>query len=198
MIVFVKAEEKELCCLEKVELKTKPEKYQLMQTSVTFLGHKDRSAENNCSETMVNPLLRKRSKTILGLVFFYMRFITNIAQIANLLHKLSQKQREPFTLDVVVSDKSMGAALSQAADVGQVWVIAYEVSADHARKRYCVTRKELLASVYGDWNSWMSISSMSLIVPPIRSRVENSDLLKYCQVVKHSKAYGSKQLKMVR
>ncbi|KRZ68513.1 RNA-directed DNA polymerase -like protein [Trichinella papuae] len=109
----------------------------------------------------------------------------------------------PFTLDVVVSDKSMGAALSQAADEGELRVIAYEVSADHARKRYCVTRKELLALVHGDWNSWMSISSMSPITPSIRSRVENrqkltGDLLKYCQVAKYSGAYGSKQLKMVK
>lgn len=54
---------------------------------------------------------------------------------------------KPFTLDTDASDSGIGAVLSQTAD-GQERVIAYASrSLTKTERRYCVTRKELLAAV---------------------------------------------------
>ena len=54
---------------------------------------------------------------------------------------------KPFILDVDASDKCIGAVLSQETDDGEC-VIAYgSRTLSQSERRYCVTRKELLALV---------------------------------------------------
>ena len=56
-------------------------------------------------------------------------------------------RNDPFILDTDASDKAIGASLSQVQD-GVERVIAYaSMSLDETRRRYCTTRKELLAVV---------------------------------------------------
>ena len=54
----------------------------------------------------------------------------------------------PFTLDTGASDSGIGAVLSQVDDRGRERVIGYGSRLlSKAEKRYCVTRRELLAVV---------------------------------------------------
>ena len=55
---------------------------------------------------------------------------------------------KPFIIDTDASDAAIGAVLSQNID-GQEHTISYASrTSSKAEKRYCVTRKELLAPVH--------------------------------------------------
>jgi len=56
-----------------------------------------------------------------------------------------------FTLDMDASDHAFGAVLQQEQD-GELRVVAYASPSralSHTERRYCITRRELLAVIYG-------------------------------------------------
>ncbi|KAJ8033437.1 hypothetical protein HOLleu_23675 [Holothuria leucospilota] len=171
--------------LRAANLKLSPEKCNLFQPSVTYLGYvvsKKGVATDPQKVTDVKDWPRPQNLTdvrsFLGLCGYYRRFIEGFADIAAPLFKLTEKKQTfdwdtdcetavqrlkealtsapvlaypnscgRFILDTDASDFGVGAVLSQIQD-GEEKVVSYFSKAmTKQEKRYCVTRKELLAVV---------------------------------------------------
>ena len=110
-----------------------------------------------------------------GLASYYRTFVEGFAKIAHPLHDLTKKNAAfvwtedcerafqelkrrlvsapdhgKYVLDTDASDFALGAVLQQEQDDGKVHVIAYgSRSLSGPERRYCITRKEMLAVVFG-------------------------------------------------
>ena len=126
------------------------------------------------------PILKcvKDVRSFLGLTSYYRRFISNYADKAKPLHKLTEKntqfmwsedcqesfnmlksaltqapvlaypsQNDHFVLDTDASNYGMGAVLSQKQDNSEKVVCYFSKSFSGPERKYCVTRRELLAIV---------------------------------------------------
>ena len=88
--------------LSQAGLKLHPHKYQLLQSTVQFLGHvvstegllPDPSKTAKVEQWPV-PTSVKETQQFLGLASYYQRFIKNFAMVAGPLHKLTEK-KTPF------------------------------------------------------------------------------------------------------
>jgi len=193
IIIFGRTFEEELDRLRQVfdrlleaGLKLKPKKCRLFAKEVKYLGHivsKEgiRADPEKVSAVVdwTNPTSQTELRSFLGLCSYYRRFIKGFANIADSLHRLTEKGRpfvwtkscqssfdelkrrlttspvlafpdpgKPFILDTDASDSGLGAVLSQVHN-GCERVVAYAGrSLTKAERRYCVTRKELLAVVF--------------------------------------------------
>ena len=171
---------------EKAGLKLKPNKCQLFQKEVSFLGHVINEDGVNtdpkkieCIANWPIPTCVKEVRSFLGLCSYYRRFIAEYSHIAKPLTRLTEKNykfnwthecseafeklkqqlttapvlahpdfSKPFILDTDASDLAIGSVLSQKID-GKERVVAYASrTLTKAERKYCVTRKELLALVY--------------------------------------------------
>ena len=116
-------------------------------------------------------------RSFLGLCSYYRRFIQNFSSIAKCLHRLTEKNapftwseecdafrdlkvkltRAPilayptpdglYILDTDACDFGIGAVLSQIQDGAEKVIAYFSCTLSKAERRYCVTRKELLAVV---------------------------------------------------
>jgi hypothetical protein len=172
----------------KHNLKFKPKKCELFRTEVDFLGRRVGRDGISIPEAKVRsvlewqvPVKRNQLEAFLGFVNYHRLFISNMADVCDILYRLVQETapgaplawkqehqdafnilREAMTsapvlaypnstgvfiLDVDASDVAIGAELLQIQDE-QEKVIAYgSQSLNAAQRRYCTTRKELLALV---------------------------------------------------
>lgn len=168
-------------------LKLKPQKCQLLQERIAFLGHEvsadgirtDPAKVKAVKEWPV-PRDAKSLRSFLGFATYYKRFINGFAELADPLFKETEKGRTfrftpelegrfhalkealvsapilalpreegEFFLDCDASDVGLGAVLSQVQE-GVERVISYAGrSLTKQERRYCTTRKEMLALVYG-------------------------------------------------
>ena len=171
--------------LQEAGLKLQPEKCHFCKDEVSYLGHiisrhgvsTDPSKTNKVS-SWPQPTTKRDVQCFLGLANYYRRFIQGFAEIAQPLHKLTEKRdfawtsqcqdafeelrrkltstpilafpdfTKPFILDTDASDFGIGAVLSQISKEGKEQVISYGSRLlTKAERRYCVTRRELLAVV---------------------------------------------------
>ena len=163
--------------LQQAGLKLKARKCKLFGKSVEFLGHiitetgvETDPSKTRCIENWPTPKTAKEVRAFIGLCSYYRRFVYRFAEIAKPLHKLTEKN-QPFVwteecsmsfqalkkklveAPVLIhpdftSDLSIGAVLSQDTEDGEC-VIAYASrTLSKSERRYCVTRKEMLALVY--------------------------------------------------
>ena len=166
-------------------LKISPNKCQLFQHQVEFLGHivseTGIATSPGKTETVRNwptPKSVRELRSFLGLCSYYRRFVKGFADIAKPLHKLTELEREflwtsecqsafevlketlvtapvlgfpdtgkPFTLDTDASGVGLGAVLSQEHDGVECVIAYYSRCLSKEERRYCVTRRELLAVV---------------------------------------------------
>ena len=127
-------------------------------------------------ETWPTPSSSREVQQFLGFTSYYRRFIKDFALIAKPLHKLTERNcvfrwtqsafevlrhhlivspvlafpdfSKPFIVDTDASDTGIGAVLSQVDEDGGEQVIAYGSRLlTKEERRYCVTRRELLAVV---------------------------------------------------
>ena len=134
-------------------------------------------SKTRCIEMWPEPRNVRDVRAFIGLCSYYRRFVYGFAEIAKPLHKLTEKNtpfiwteecsksfqtlkkklveapvliHPDFTISFKLdaSDHSIGAVLSQDTDNGEC-VIAYASrTLSKSERRYCVTRKEMLALVY--------------------------------------------------
>ena len=166
-------------------LKLNPQKCNLFQEEVSYLGHVVSKEgvgtdpeKTRAIESWPEPKNVSQLRSFLGTCSYYRRFIGGYANIAKPLHILTEKNRvfswnedaqeafeklktalvtspilaypDPesmFILDTDASDHGIGSVLSQIQE-GKERVIAYfSRTLNKPERRYCVTRKELLAVV---------------------------------------------------
>ena len=171
---------------EMAGLKLRPQKCQLFQKEVEFLGHIINESGVNTDPKKIEciaewPIPRnvREVRSFLGLCGYYRRFIANYSHIAKPLTRLTEKDykfnwteecseafnslkqmlitapilahpdfSKPFILDTDASDQAIGAVLAQRFD-NKERVVAYASrTLTKTERKYCVTRKELLALVF--------------------------------------------------
>ena len=171
--------------LQQAGMKISPEKCQLFQREVTFLGHvvsKDGVTTDPKKVASVRewpePKNLTQVRSFVGFCSYYRRFVKNFAEVAKPLHRLTEAGRpflwteecrdafsqlrnlltstpilgypvsgQPFVVDCDASGVGLGAVLSQQQE-GQEKVIGYySRTLSKEERRYCVTRRELLAVV---------------------------------------------------
>ena len=171
---------------EKAGLKLKPQKCQLFQKEVEFLGHvinehgvNTDAKKIECIADWPIPTSVKEVRSFLCLCSYYRRFIADYSHIAKPLTRLTEKNfkfnwikecaeafeklkqmlitapilahpdfSKPFILDTDASDHAIGAVLSQKVDDKERVVAYASRTLTKTERKYCVTRKELLALVY--------------------------------------------------
>ena len=175
--VMIENLDKVLIKLRDAGLKLKPRKCQLFAKEVEILGHviSSEGIKTDPKKTKViqewpQPENVHEVRSFSGFCSYYRRFISKFAEVAKPLHRLSEKGQkcgpmilknkmveapvlahlnftQPFVLDTDASDVANGAVISQKIN-GKEHVIAYASrTLTKSEKRYCVTRKELLALV---------------------------------------------------
>jgi hypothetical protein len=166
-------------------LKLNPEKCQLLQKKVKYLGHvvspegiSTDPKKLKAVREWPTPKDKHEIRSFLGLCTYYRRFISGFANIAKPLTKLTEQKQafqwtpeveagfqtlkgalcaapilaypkpgERFIVDTDASNFGIGGVLSHMQD-GQERVIAYYIKMlNKAERNYCVTRRELLATV---------------------------------------------------
>ncbi|CAG2200883.1 unnamed protein product [Mytilus edulis] len=149
-------------------LKLQPEKCELLQKTITFLGHQV-SAEGvkPCHQNIAKilqwptPFNIKQVKHILGMGSFYRRFVKNYADIVRPMTDLTKKGKKFVWTDQCetafhrIKQELTGAniigigAVLQQVQEGRERVIAYASrSLNRAERNYCITQQELLAVRY--------------------------------------------------
>ncbi|KRZ02829.1 Transposon Ty3-I Gag-Pol polyprotein, partial [Trichinella zimbabwensis] len=133
-------------------LKLNPQKCHLMRKTVRFLGHV--LSENGMStdeekiravKEWPTPCFPSEVRQFLSLASYYRRFIKNFSMVSAPLNALLRKGSHwKWTADA----EGIGAVLSQLSH-GNERVVAYASrTLTKAERRYCVTRKELLALMW--------------------------------------------------
>eukprot|EP00063_Salmo_salar_P080830 XP_014055665.1 PREDICTED: uncharacterized protein LOC106604999 [Salmo salar] len=149
-------------------LKLHPEKCHFMRRKVSFLGHRVGKEGISTMEDKVGairdwPTLtdQHQLKSFLGLASYYRRFVRDFSSVAAPLNRLLPKDKaftwtveceEAFNtlkliLDTDTSNVGMGGVLAQVGPEGERVVAHFSKTFDKHERRYCVTRRELLAVV---------------------------------------------------
>ena len=151
--------EEVLARLSDFGLQLKAKKCTFMQTEVAFLGHIVGRTGPACNPEKLSavrnwhdPNRVKAVRQFVGFVGYYRRFVKYFAELADPLVALMRKgvpwgDEHQFVLDTDASLFAIGGVLSQIQNDEEV-VIAYASrSLRISQRRYCTTRREILAAV---------------------------------------------------
>ncbi|KFD60577.1 LOW QUALITY PROTEIN: hypothetical protein M514_27243 [Trichuris suis] len=157
--------------LQEAGFKVNSRKCKLFSKEVCYLGHivseKGIEPDPSLTEKMRTypvPKCLTEVQRFLGMASYYRKFIKNFAAIAKPLHQLTEKRKPsewslectepstncdvPFILDTDASDTAIGAVLSQTDVQGREHPVAFASrTLTRAERRYCVTRREMLAVI---------------------------------------------------
>ena len=171
--------------LKEANLKLSPKKCHFFKKQVKFLGHivSENGVSTDPSKIQAVkdwpvPKNVKEVRSFVGLTSYYRKFISNYADKARPLHKITEKNQkfvwtescqqsfeelksalitapvlaypsrdDLFILDTDASNVGMGAVLSQVQNGVEKVICYFSKTFSKSERRYCVTRRELLAVV---------------------------------------------------
>ena len=171
--------------LKEANLKLSPKKCHFFKKQVKFLGHivSENGVSTDPSKIQAVkdwpvPKNVKEVRSFVGLTSYYRKFISNYADKARPLHKITEKNQkfvwtescqqsfeelksalitapvlaypsryDLFILDTDASNVGMGAVLSQIQNGVEKVICYFSKTFSKSERRYCVTRRELLAVV---------------------------------------------------
>ncbi|KRY64941.1 Retrovirus-related Pol polyprotein from transposon 17.6 [Trichinella pseudospiralis] len=154
--------------LQGAGLKIKSTKCKLFQERVKYLNHivsrdgvQPDPEKIKAVEQWPTPRCAKELQQFLGLASYYRRFVKGFPQLAEPLHRFSEKGKWwnwtdqshpnfkiPFVVDTDASGDGLGAVLSQII-AGQERVVAFaSCTLSKPERKYCATRREMLALVW--------------------------------------------------
>eukprot|EP00731_Ephydatia_muelleri_P032339 Em0023g846a len=142
--------------LQAAGMKLKPKKCRLLRRKVNYLGYIVSSGgvqtdplKVECILSWPSPTTQKELRQFLGLASYYRRFVKGFASIAAPLNHLLEKDFEiEFTVDCDASGDGLGAVLSQCIGGGENVISYASRSLTKPEKKYCATRKEMLALMW--------------------------------------------------
>ncbi|KRZ04758.1 Retrovirus-related Pol polyprotein from transposon 17.6 [Trichinella pseudospiralis] len=154
--------------LQGAGLKIKSTKCKLFQERVKYLNHivsrdgvQPDPEKIKAVEQWPTARCAKELQQFLGLASYYRRFVKGFPQLAEPLHRFSEKGKWwnwtdqshpnfkiPFVVDTDASGDGLGAVLSQII-AGQERVVAFaSCTLSKPERKYCATRREMLALVW--------------------------------------------------